>query len=272
VDEVHTASEVYILEAGLGSPVEPYYSFMQDLSLNLPRGAVCSVSRPGYGWSDAIPLVTLNRPFLPSDACHFLAAWIKAHNIANVTLIGHEFGGLQVAQLHAYYPSLVRSLIFIDSFHFSRAVYQKANYEFFLPDYAIQLYGLEGILAFLCDIMQLPKLLNGSQLDYLNPDLQYSLAVQFLHTQMLETSIRDNRNLLASLNQANKFCSNYPSPIPITWITSRPDSGDFDPFVCLNPWSKKFTRIGLDAPTSLRLFLNQRAILIEKITTLNSNM
>jgi pimeloyl-ACP methyl ester carboxylesterase len=257
--------EVFFLETSLLFPVEVYYKFLQDLTLNVPRSVACVVSRPGHGWSDAIPLSSLHSESLPSNNVRYLAAWMQQNGLSTpVYLIGHQYGGLHIAQFLIRFPSLVKSLIFVDTYDFARILHTSAPTS--IPSQVIQLYGLEGLLAFWCDIGQLPQVLRGTDVTSLDAELQYSMASKFIHTQMLETLTRDESvNLLPAMNEVVSLCGktlNASRHVPTLWITSKLDTKNEEVYACLTTLINPPIRRGLNSSVVM-LFVEERARLIE---------
>lgn len=92
---------------GWGISGEPYYEILQLLAQDYP---VLAPDLPGFAGSGEFGLIQTY-----SDYAELLLAWLQKLGIEQVHLVGHSLGGGIAITLAALAPSLVQSLVLVDS-------------------------------------------------------------------------------------------------------------------------------------------------------------
>ena len=145
------------LQAGQGEVLLFLHGWGSDSSVMWPLASsfldagfrILALDLPGFGQTEAPP-----EPWSAGDYAQFVRDFIKSHNIAQLNVVGHSFGGSVAMLLAAEQPERVGKLVLLNSAGVRRAPAWPARWRaqaIRSARSALQLLGLSGAAARLSD-------------------------------------------------------------------------------------------------------------------------
>lgn len=132
--EIHGKGEPLLLIHGLGSSTQDWENQVAFFS---SRYQVIAFDLRGHGKTDKP-----KHPYTVSLLAEDTACFIKALNLSPVNVVGHSLGGMIAFQLAVDYPTLIKSMIIVNSAPFLSFPSLKDVLRFFLRSINVRLFGM----------------------------------------------------------------------------------------------------------------------------------